>query len=85
MRERVADKFFTFTANSFFQNNNGILGSLVECIRDLLPKEQGERYLVDAYCGSGLFSICLASRFKEVAGIEISGALKCPYLGRSAV
>ncbi|CAD6576365.1 MAG: tRNA(m5U54)methyltransferase [Cyphobasidiales sp. Tagirdzhanova-0007] len=73
VRERVADKFFTFQANSFFQNNNGILSSLVQCIRDLLPRQEGERCLVDAYCGSGLFSITLAECFKKVAGIEISG------------
>ena len=74
VRERVVDKIFTFLANSFFQNNNGILSSLVQSIRDILPKQTEDQYLVDAYCGSGLFSIALAERFKEVAGVEISGA-----------
>jgi hypothetical protein len=40
-----------------------------------LPEHQPEappQYLVDAYCGSGLFSICLAKRFAEVSGVEIS-------------
>lgn len=75
VRERVSDKFFTFTANSFFQNNNGILQSLVESIRELLPSnaDEPDRFLVDAYCGSGLFAITLAERFQSVAGIEISG------------
>lgn len=72
VRERVADKMFTFSANSFFQNNNGILRSLVECIRDILPSEQQDSYLVDTYCGNGLFGITLAEKFKEVAGVEIS-------------
>lgn len=72
VRERVADKLFTFTANSFFQNNNGILSSLVQCIKTILPPDNKARYLVDAYCGSGLFAISLAERFKEVAGVEIS-------------
>jgi len=85
VRERISNKFmFTFLANSFFQNNNGILSSLVDCIRDDLartrPSRDGEdaapakqdRYLVDTYCGSGLFGITLADKFKEVQGIEIS-------------
>ena len=29
-------------------------------------------YLVDTYCGSGLFAISLAANFEEVAGVEIS-------------
>ncbi|KAK9896104.1 S-adenosyl-L-methionine-dependent methyltransferase [Cystobasidium minutum MCA 4210] len=72
VRERVADKMFTFSANSFFQNNNDILRSLVECIRDILPSDEQDSYLVDTYCGSGLFAITLAEKFKEVAGVEIS-------------
>lgn len=72
VRERVADKMFTFSANSFFQNNNGILRSLVEAIREILPSDEEDSYLVDTYCGSGLFAITLASKFKEVAGVEIS-------------
>merc|ERR1712093_350154 len=72
VRERISNKFmFTFLANSFFQNNNGILCSLVDAIREDLartrPSRDGEdglakqdRYLVDTYCGSGLFGITLA-------------------------
>lgn len=77
VRERVADKMFTFSANSFFQNNNGILRSLVEAIRDILPADDDDSYLVDTYCGSGLFAITLAERFKEVAGVEISCEFSC--------
>lgn len=74
IRERVVDKIFTFLANSFFQNNNGILSSLVQSVREILPANSAnDQYLVDAYCGSGLFAISLAERFKEVAGVEISG------------
>lgn len=87
VRERVSDKFFTFVANSFFQNNNGILRSLVETIRDLLPgsQDEPERYLVDTYCGSGLFAITLAERFKEVAGVEITGVCISSCSARKAV
>lgn len=94
VRERISNRFmFTFLANSFFQNNNGILSSLVDCIRDDLSrvqqlratsKEAGNKrdsYLVDAYCGSGLFGITLADKFKEVHGIEISGEGEYPLPG----
>lgn len=75
VQERVAGYKFEFAAGTFFQNNNGILESLVLHIaKDLhVPKpEEPPAYLVDAYCGSGLFSICLAKYFSQVSGVEIS-------------
>ena len=32
----------------------------------------GARYLVDAYCGSGLFALTLAPHFERVLGVEVS-------------
>lgn len=52
-----------FPAGSFFQNNASILGPLTSFARSQIEKdieEQAESYLVDAYCGSGLFSLTLA-------------------------
>ena len=38
----------------------------------------GITYLVDCFCGSGLFSLSLAARFQEVIGIEVSSkAVQC--------
>ncbi|TGO54377.1 hypothetical protein BCON_0108g00230 [Botryotinia convoluta] len=77
------DKFlFTSIAGSFFQNNNSILPVFTQYIRDHalpppgsyspdLPKIQ---YLIDAYSGSGLFTITLSSLFKSSTGIDISDA-----------
>lgn len=77
------DKFlFTSIAGSFFQNNNSILPIFTQYIRDHalpppgsyspdLPKIQ---YLIDAYSGSGLFTITLSSLFKSSTGIDISDA-----------
>ncbi|GAA95961.1 uncharacterized protein L969DRAFT_607360 [Mixia osmundae IAM 14324] len=78
VRERIAGKDFEFNAGSFFQNNNGILDSLVnyvgEQLTTLTSGESGVklRYLIDAYCGSGLFGLALAHHFEAVAGVEIS-------------
>lgn len=44
----------------------------MEYITSLLPSSTQESYLVDAYCGSGLFSICLAKHFSKAMGIELS-------------
>ncbi|KAJ1994364.1 tRNA(m5U54)methyltransferase [Coemansia spiralis] len=78
----VEDKKFRFPASSFFQNNASILPSFTGYVRDELQKwgrqiaalrGSGElKYLIDAYCGSGLFGIACHSGFEKVMGIEIS-------------
>lgn len=71
VQEHVGKFVFQFRAGEFFQNNPSILPILVEyVIRQSCPKESS--FLIDAYCGSGLFGISAASHFKKVIGIEIS-------------
>lgn len=73
---------FKNTAGAFFQNNNSILPIFTTYIRDnIMPRarienEEGRpiEYLIDAYCGSGLFTITLSSLFKSSMGIDIAGA-----------
>ncbi|KAH7923776.1 tRNA methyltransferase [Leucogyrophana mollusca] len=79
VRERVGDKIFEFPGHSFFQNNNSVLVPLTDYVRDAifpsspaLSPEDHPTHLVDAYCGSGLFSIMLSPHFSTVAGIELS-------------
>ncbi len=78
VKERVLTTKFESPAGTFFQNNRSILPSLLEYVREQILQaspegtSDSERYLVDAYCGSGLFSLCLASLFREVSGVEIS-------------
>ncbi|KAF7854617.1 hypothetical protein EAF04_010425 [Stromatinia cepivora] len=80
--EYIDNFLFTSIAGSFFQNNNSILPVFTQYIRDhvlpppgsyspTLPKIQ---YLIDAYSGSGLFTITLSSLFKSSTGIDISDA-----------
>ncbi|KAJ1665899.1 tRNA(m5U54)methyltransferase [Coemansia sp. RSA 1813] len=78
----VKDIKFRFPASSFFQNNASILPAFTGYVREELQKwsrllsdsaDEGElQYLIDAYCGSGLFGITCHSGFKRVMGIEIS-------------
>ncbi|PWN36582.1 S-adenosyl-L-methionine-dependent methyltransferase [Meira miltonrushii] len=76
VKERVGVTKFLSPAGTFFQNNRSILPSLISYVQEQIQTystaQEGDRYLVDAYCGSGLFSLCLATLFKRVAGVEIS-------------
>jgi len=72
VREQVGDLQFDFLAGDFFQNNPFILPDFVDYAAGRASEGGAIRYLVDAYCGSGLFALSLARRFKEVVGVEIS-------------
>ena len=71
---------FRNTAGAFFQNNNSILPKFTDYIRQrIIPgspndDEKPIKYLIDAYCGSGLFTITLSSLFSSSMGIDIAGA-----------
>jgi len=69
--EDVAGLKLRFLARDFFQNNPYILPAFTGYVRDQAAAS-GARFLVDAYCGSGLFALTAAPSFERVAGIEIS-------------
>ena len=60
-----------FLARDFFQNNPFLLPAFAGYVRDQAAGG-GARFLVDAYCGSGLFALAAAPRFERVAGVEVS-------------
>lgn len=78
--EYVDDYVFSNTAGAFFQNNNSILPRFTAYIRQhILPATPGTaskpiKYLIDAYSGSGLFTVTLSSMFSSSTGIDISPA-----------
>ena len=74
---------FANPAGAFFQNNNSILPTFTDWIREhILPtlgvtpkKDSTEKpitNLLDTYSGSGLFTITLSSIFRRSLGIDIS-------------
>lgn len=69
--ERVGGLEFNFLAGDFFQNNPFILEDFTGYVAKMALAE-GARFLVDAYCGSGLFGLCLAKDFEQVLGVEVS-------------
>jgi tRNA/tmRNA/rRNA uracil-C5-methylase (TrmA/RlmC/RlmD family) len=66
---RIAPEGWSVPPDSFFQNNFSLLPALVETVRGRL-RESGARFLVDAYCGVGFFSIELADLVDQYVGIE---------------
>lgn len=69
--ETVGDLKLRFLARDFFQNNPFILPAFTGYARGQAAAS-GARFMVDAYCGSGLFALSCASAFEKVTGIEIS-------------
>lgn len=66
-------------SGSFFQNNNAILtdftgyahSQIITTFEELNLADK-PKFLVDAYCGSGLFSVTCSEGFESVVGVEIS-------------
>ena len=71
IHEQVGALKLHFLARDFFQNNPFILPAFTGYVREQAAGS-GARFLVDAYCGSGLFALSCAAAFEKVAGIELS-------------
>ena len=69
--EKVGNLKFHFLAGDFFQNNPFILDSFTKHATEQ-AEGPNQKYLLDAYCGSGLFGLSLAKNFERVVGIELS-------------
>lgn len=71
--ETIGPLKLRFLARDFFQNNPFILPAFTSYVR-AQAASTGARFLVDAYCGSGLFALTAAPAFTQVAGIELSAS-----------
>lgn len=71
IHEQVGALKLHFLARDFFQNNPFILPAFTGYVRDQAAAS-GARFLVDAYCGSGLFALSCAPAFTQVEGVELS-------------
>lgn len=76
VREVINNYNFEFSAGEFFQNNNLILPIVTDYVKENLKindsKPEDLNYLVDAYCGSGLFSITCLTSVSKVIGVDVS-------------
>lgn len=69
--EKVGDLTLRFLAGDFFQNNPFILEEFVGFgVNEAAAP--GIKYLVDTYCGSGIFALSAARKFEKVLGIEVN-------------
>ena len=80
--EHVGTLKFNFLAGDFFQNNPFILPAFTGHVARQACSG-GAKFLVDAYCGSGLFALTLASHFEKVAGVEVSET-SCEWARKNA-
>jgi 23S rRNA (uracil1939-C5)-methyltransferase/tRNA (uracil-5-)-methyltransferase len=71
--EEIGELKLKFLARDFFQNNPFILPAFTGYVREQAATS-GARFLVDAYCGSGLFALSAARCFERVAGVELSAS-----------
>lgn len=67
---RIPPEGWEVPPHSFFQNNFFLLPKLVETVRDRIA-QSSIRFLVDAYCGVGFFSIELADLVEWFVGVEL--------------
>jgi tRNA/tmRNA/rRNA uracil-C5-methylase (TrmA/RlmC/RlmD family) len=71
IHEHVGGLKLHFLARDFFQNNPFILPAFTGYVR-AQAAASGAKFLIDAYCGSGLFALSCAPAFARAVGIEIS-------------
>jgi len=69
VQEKVADCIFSVGPQSFFQVNVGLLEEVTADIKKFIP-QGGEEKIADLYCGIGTFGVALASKAREVIGVE---------------
>lgn len=73
----VKGKGFQVPYNGFFQINTDLVDKLVDTVEGMCGLT-GNESVLDTYCGSGLFSLFLAPKAKQVYGIDSDGpAIRC--------
>ncbi len=63
---------FKIKAGEFFQTNPHVLPLMVAHVLTQAIGNNDCKFLIDTYCGSGLFSLCGAKHFQAVYGVEVS-------------
>eukprot|EP01031_Cornospumella_fuschlensis_P030730 gene30730-37130_t len=63
---------FKVKAGEFFQNNPYVLPYMINHVCKQALGVGDCKYLIDTYCGSGLFALSSAGSFQSVYGVEVS-------------
>jgi tRNA (uracil-5-)-methyltransferase len=76
MTTTVKGLTFRYLAGNFFQVNNYVLPFMVDAVVEAATRPtmagKAPSYLLDCYCGSGLFALSAASDFELCVGIEVN-------------
>lgn len=76
LQENLGDLQFSLSGTAFFQVNPMQTETLYDYVKKFVDLS-GDEKILDAYCGTGTIALYLASRAKEVLGIERhAGAVK---------
>jgi 23S rRNA (uracil1939-C5)-methyltransferase/tRNA (uracil-5-)-methyltransferase len=67
--QKIENFNFSYQAGEFFQNNPYLLPQLINFV---IRAVVGPKYLIDVYCGVGVFGIMASKNFEKVLGIEIN-------------
>ncbi len=67
----ISGTTFQFQAGDFFQNNPFILPELVDYVL-AEAAAAGAQFLLDVYCGAGVFALCGRQRFAQCLGVEVN-------------
>jgi 23S rRNA (uracil1939-C5)-methyltransferase len=73
IQERVLERTFRISPESFFQVNTKGAEALVRLVREFLAPD-GRGTLLDLYCGVGLFGLSLAGEVERVVAIDESAS-----------
>ena len=68
--EKIDDKIYKISANSFFQVNIGSAKNIFDTVKDIIEKNYPNPRILDAYSGVSSFGIWLASGAAEVVSVE---------------
>lgn len=68
--EKMGDKTFKISANSFFQVNIGSAQNIMNTVKDIVASNYENPRILDAYSGVSSFGIWLSGVAKEVVSVE---------------
>ena len=68
--EKIGDKIFKISANSFFQVNIGSAENIFNNVKHIIEKNYPDSRILDAYSGVSSFGIWLSDIAKEVVSVE---------------
>lgn len=68
--EKIGDKVYKISANSFFQVNTGSAKNIFDTVKEIIVQNYKNSRILDAYSGVSSFGIWLADIAKEVVSVE---------------